>query len=80
MPVQLGLNVQRGAGAPDFGFAIGTSVANAGEARAKSTLAELQRYIRTPNGGSRAGYIRIVNTTNNDALSFRYKSGGWSQQ
>ena len=80
MPVQLGLNVQRGAGAPDFGSAIGASVANAGEARAKKTLAELQRYIRTPNGGSRAGYIRIVNTTNNDALSFRYKSGGWSQQ
>lgn len=80
MPVQLGLNVQRGARAPDFGDAIDKSVADAGEATAKNTLAELQRYIRTPNGELRAGHIRIVNTTNNDALSFRYKSGGWSQQ
>lgn len=81
MPVQLGVNVQVGANAKagEFRAQVSDALNKAGADHARQTLLNLSHYIGGPDR-VRQGSIRIVNTTNNNGLDFRYKSFGWGQQ
>lgn len=74
MPVTLPANTQLASHLGGFGDALGAQVS---KEQATQTLKALHNYIRDGQGNLRAGDIRIVNTTNQGALAFKYKSFGW---
>jgi serine/threonine protein kinase len=77
MGVTIGVNTRLAANQAGFGQAMSKGV---DKELAGKALRELDSYIRDAQGNLRQGDIRIVNTTNDKQLEFKFKSFGWGPQ